>query len=84
MFIRDGYIRPFVLQALGVVLLIAFGIVWGLTGNQSALLVGASVTLILMGSASGAIISVRHELAESRDPEPPEPPRKRSPTRKAG
>jgi len=50
---------PRVLQAVGLVLLIGSFGYWVLSGNESALLVGAALSLIGLGSYSQAAQSLR-------------------------
>lgn len=59
---KNGYLQPVLIQGLGVILLLGFAIFWAVTGNQSELLVGAALILIGVGSATGSIINVRHEI----------------------
>lgn len=61
---NDGYLRPVLLQVLGIGLLVGFSIFWVFTGRESALLVGAGLTLAAVGSAGGAIVTVRQEAVE--------------------
>lgn len=60
--ISGGYLKPVVLQLFGLALMIAFVVNYFVGGNVSALLVGASLALIGLGSASGALITVRQEI----------------------
>lgn len=45
-------------------MLVGFAVFWAITGKESALLVGASTTLIGLGSAGGAIVTVRRDVTE--------------------
>lgn len=57
-----GSLQPIILQICGLLLLAAFVIIWVVTGDQSPLLVGASLTLVAVGSGTSAIITVRQEI----------------------
>ena len=55
------YLQPRVLQILGAMILIAAVVFWMVTGQQSALLVGAAISLIGMGAYSGLRIDIKTE-----------------------
>lgn len=55
----DGYLPAKILQATGLVLLIAFTVFWAFTGRESVLLVGAAASLILLGRYGSAEDSLR-------------------------
>lgn len=57
-----GSLQPIILQSFGLLLLVAFVLIWALTGEQSPLLVGAALTLVAVGSGTSAIITVRQEI----------------------
>ena len=57
-----GSLQPIILQVSGLLLLVAFVVIWALTGEQSPLLVGAALTLVAVGSGTSAIITVRQEI----------------------
>lgn len=57
-----GSLQPIILQISGLLLLVAFVIIWATTGEQSPLLVGAALTLVAVGSGTSAIITVRQEI----------------------
>ncbi len=59
---KGQYLPPRLLQSVGVVLLVAAAIFWAVTGHQSALLVGAALSLIGLGAYSGLHISVSQDL----------------------
>lgn len=63
-----GSLQPIILQLAGLALLVAFVIIWALTGDQSPLLVGAALTLVAVGSGTSAIITVRQEIQVHDDP----------------
>jgi hypothetical protein len=63
---KDGYLQPFVLQLLGIVMLLVFAAVWIVTGHESGLLVGAAVALIGVGSGVGAIVTVRQQIMDKQ------------------
>jgi hypothetical protein len=61
----DGkYLSPRMLQAVGVLLLVAACMYWAVTGQQSALIISAAMGLIGLGSYAGINISVRQEIKE--------------------
>jgi hypothetical protein len=64
----NGYLPARILQAVGLVLLIAAAVFWGFTGRESALLVSAAMSLILLGAYRGAIDALK------RKDTPPTPP----------
>lgn len=60
----SSYLPPRLLQGVGVLLLIGSALFWGVTGHQSALLVGAALSLIGLGAYSGLHISIKQELSD--------------------
>lgn len=68
---QGSYLPPRLLQGLGVALLIGAAIFWGVTGEQSALFVGAALSLIGLGAYSGLHIELRQ--GTGHEPEPDEP-----------
>ena len=66
----DRYLSPFVLQLLGVVLLVGSAIFWAVTGRESVLLMGAAMSLIGLGAYRGA----QQALMPPRDPPATEEP----------
>lgn len=46
---HDRYLPPRVLQIVGLILLIGFGVFWAVTGRESVLMVTTAGTLILLG-----------------------------------
>jgi hypothetical protein len=61
---KGQYLPPRLLQTVGVLLLIASAVFWAVTGDQSALLVGAALSLIGLGAYSGLHISVSQDLQD--------------------
>lgn len=61
---KNYYLPPRVLQIVGIVLLIAFAIFWGVTGRESVLLVGTAGSLILLGGYVKAADSIREKVIE--------------------
>lgn len=55
----NGYLAPRVLQLLGVLLLIGAVVFWALTGRESAYVMGAAMTLILLSGYQGALATLR-------------------------
>lgn len=64
----DRYLSPIVLQSLGAVMIVAAFVFWGITGRESALLVGAALTLVTGGAFQGIRLRARDE-AERGDGE---------------
>ena len=63
----NGYLPPRLLQLLGVLLLVGSAIFWAVTSRESALLMSAAMTLILLGSYRGALDSLREGRNVRRD-----------------
>lgn len=66
LFQRDGYLNPAILQLFGIILLVVFVVVWIISSahETSAILVGAALALIGLGSAGGALVTIRQEITE--------------------
>lgn len=62
----NGYLPAVALQLLGVVLLIGSVVFWAVTGHESALFVGAAMSLIGLGAYQGLRITVRVEGEKQR------------------
>lgn len=67
----DHYLPPRLLQAIGILLLVAFAAFWALTGRESVLLVGAAGSMILLGRYEGAL-TVLSRPGKKRPESPPE------------
>lgn len=63
------YLPPRILQAIGLILLAGFAAFWALTGRESVLLVGAAMSLILLGAYGSAQNALREA---TKQPPPPE------------
>ena len=65
------YLSARLLQMVGVLLLLASAVYWGLTGHQSSLFVGAAMSLIGLGAYQGVRVTVQLAKEEEppRDPE---------------
>jgi hypothetical protein len=57
----NGYLPAVALQLLGVLLLVGSVVFWAVTGHESALFVGAAMSLIGLGAYQGLRITVRVE-----------------------
>jgi hypothetical protein len=68
---EQRYLPPRLLQAIGLILLIAFAAFWAVTGRESVLLVGAAGSLILLGGYEQARQTL---VAATKQPPPIEPP----------
>lgn len=68
----NGYLPPRVLQYAGLTLLFAFGVFWALTDRQSSLLVGAAVSLILLGAYGSAQKTLRQATTPDQSESPEE------------
>lgn len=64
---KGSYLAPWLLQVVGVLMLVGSGVFWAVTGHQSALLVGAALSLIGLGAYSGLRISITKDLSENVD-----------------
>jgi hypothetical protein len=67
------YLPPRLLQLVGLLLLMAFGVFWAVTGRESVLLVGAAMSLILLG-AYGSAQQALKDLTAAPTPPPAVPP----------
>jgi len=65
----DRYLPAKSLQIVGLILLIGFAIFWGVTGRESALLMSAAMSLILLGAYRGAVEAIKSR-GQKRDDEP--------------
>lgn len=63
---KDRYLAPMILQIVGLILLLAFAVFWGITGRESVLLVGAAGSLILLGGYERAATPI-HEIGKRGD-----------------
>lgn len=63
----DRYLSPIILQGLGAVLIIAAFVFWAVTARESALLIGAAISLIGGGAAQGLRLRARDVAAERDD-----------------
>lgn len=61
-----GYLPPWLLQSLGILILIGATIYWVKSGHQSALLVGAAMALIGLGAYSGIRVSISQEIDQQK------------------
>lgn len=59
-----AYLPPRLLQGIGLLLLIFAVGFWAVTGHQSALLVGAALSLIGLGAYSGLHVSIKQEFSQ--------------------
>jgi hypothetical protein len=66
----NGYLPPRILQGVGLVILIFAVGFWAVTGQQSALLVGAALSLIGLGAYGSA----QNALKERAKPPPEDGP----------
>lgn len=66
------YLPPWLLQALGAIIIIAAIVFWMVTGQQSALVVGAGVSLVGLGAYSGLRINVTKEPRPENEEEQPD------------
>lgn len=63
----NGYLPAVALQLLGVILLVGSVVFWAATGHESALFVGASMSLIGVGAYQGLRITVRVEADKQKN-----------------
>lgn len=64
----NGYLPAVALQLLGVLLLVGSVAFWAATGHESALFVGAAMSLIGLGAYQGLRITVRVEADKQKKP----------------
>lgn len=69
MFDRDDYLPPKLLQVIGLVLLIAQGIFWAITGQSQTLFIGPSLALVFIGQYQETVRALRRP-----DSKPSPPP----------
>lgn len=62
----DKYLPARFLQGVGLILLVGFAIFWGVTGRESALLMSAAMSLILLGAYRGAIEALKNKNAKDK------------------
>lgn len=65
---RNGntrFLSPRVIQATGILLLIGSVAVWIFTNRQSALMVSASLSMILLGSYQNAVTAMRGAIEQA-------------------
>jgi membrane protein implicated in regulation of membrane protease activity len=55
----EWYLPAVVLQVVGLILLISAAVFWAVTGRESALLMSASMSLILLGAYRSALNTLR-------------------------
>ena len=57
----DRYLPARFLQLVGLLMLVGFAIFWGVTGRESALLMSAAMSLILLGAYRGAVEALKEK-----------------------
>lgn len=60
---NDRYLSPIILQGLGAVLIIAAFVFWAVTDRESAVLIGAAISLTGVGAAQGLRLRARDAAA---------------------
>lgn len=55
----EKYLPPRVLQVIGLIIFIGAVIFWAITGRESALLMSAAMSLILLGAYRNALSTLR-------------------------
>lgn len=53
------YLPPWLIQSVGIVLLITAGIFWAVTGRESVLMISSAMTLIAAGVVRGAQVTIK-------------------------
>jgi hypothetical protein len=67
--VRDQtFLPPRVLQAVGLILLLAFAAFWAVTDRESVLLVGAAGSLILLGGYERTRMAMQDMLPTKQQP----------------
>lgn len=64
---NERYLPARMLQIVGLVLLVSAAIFWAVTGRESALLMSASMSLILLGAYRSALNLLRQPPATSKE-----------------
>jgi len=64
---HTGNLVPAVLQVTGIVVLLASVAFWMITGNQSVLMVSASLSLIGVGSYTNQVHKLRNIVAHEQE-----------------
>lgn len=60
---NSAFLPPWMLQLIGVAIVIGAVIFWAATGQQSALIVGAGISLSALGAYSGLHISIKQDFS---------------------
>lgn len=56
------FLPPFALQIAGLIIVVGAVVFWAVTGHQSALVMGAGLSLTALGAYSGLHISIKQDL----------------------
>jgi hypothetical protein len=64
---KGRYLPPWLLQVAGLLLIMGGAIFWAITGHQSALIVGAGLSLAALGAYSGLHVTVEKELEPNEE-----------------
>lgn len=72
MFNRDDYLPPKLLQGIGLILLIAQGVFWAITGQSQTLFIGPCLALVFIGQYQETVRALRRP-GESPTPPPVAP-----------
>lgn len=71
---NGNYLPARIIQAIGLALLIAQVVLWALTGRESALLVSAAMTLILLGAYGSLAVTLQNKSTKITPSPPSETP----------
>jgi hypothetical protein len=63
----DGYLPPWLLQLLGVVVLVGSVVFWAITGRESVLFVSGALSLIGLGAYRAAVDSAKRKFEDHED-----------------
>lgn len=67
------YLRPSRIQAIGIGLIVAASIFWAVTERQSSLIIGAGLTMVLLGGTDGPHRELMRYVRSGSDEEEPPP-----------
>jgi hypothetical protein len=60
---KGRYLPPFVLQVTGLLIVVGGGMFWAVTGHESALVMGAGLSLSALGAYTGLHVSISQDLS---------------------
>jgi len=61
------YLPPALVQVIGLLIVIGSAVFWAITGKQSALLIGAGMTMVSVGAVRGVRVAMEAAGKVARD-----------------